>query len=90
VKVLFADGAWEDYVFWRRTEPQVATLIDGLIRDCLWSPFSGEGKPQPLLSGMRGWYSRRIKDDHRLVYRVTGIGQAACLEVAACRFYFGR
>jgi toxin YoeB len=90
VKIIFSDVAWEDYVFWRRTEPETADLIDALIRDCVWSPYTGEGKPQPLLSGLQGWFSRRILHDHRLVYRVVGLGEEAVLQIASCRFYFGR
>jgi toxin YoeB len=90
MKVLFSDVAWEDYVFWRRTAPDTANRIDALIRDCVWSPYTGEGKPKPLLSGLTGWFSRRIEADHRLVYRVVGFGPEASLQIASCRFYFGR
>jgi toxin YoeB len=51
-------------------------------------PFKGTGKPEPLKDNMRGWWSRRIDREHRLVYRVTGSGVAQALEIATCRFHY--
>jgi toxin YoeB len=64
--------------------------INGLIKDARRSPFRGLGKPEPLRNEMSGWWSRRITHEHRLVYRVTGSGDAQALEIAACRFHYQR
>lgn len=64
--------------------------INELIRDTQRNPFAGLGKPEPLRNEMSGWWSRRITDEHRLVYRVTGKGDGQALEIAACRFHYAR
>lgn len=62
--------------------------INGLIRECLRTPFSGTGKPEPLKGELNGFWSRRISGEHRLVYRVTGSGEAQELQIAACRYHY--
>ena len=64
--------------------------LNGLIRECLRTPFTGTGKPEPLKGELAGWWSRRITNEHRLIYRVTGKGDTQALEIAACRFHYGR
>ena len=59
-----------------------------MIRDTLRSPFSGIGKPEPLVSNLKGWWSRRITREHRLVYRVSGSDESQALEIASCRFHY--
>ena len=62
--------------------------VNDLIRDTERNPFSGLGKPEPLKEGLAGWWSRRITGEHRLVYRMTGSGDAQALEILACRYHY--
>jgi len=62
--------------------------INILIRECMRTPFSGTGKPETLKGELQGCWSRRITGEHRLVYRVTGSGDAQELQIAACRYHY--
>ncbi|WGM39289.1 Toxin YoeB [Caulobacter sp. NIBR1757] len=62
--------------------------INKLIRDTLRSPFEGLAKPEPLKGELAGWWSRRIDDEHRLVYRVVGTGEEQQLEIVQCRYHY--
>lgn len=88
MRLVFSEQAWEDYLHWQSTEAATLRRINGLIRECVRSPFKGTGKPEPLRGDLRGWWSRRITLEHRLVYRVTGEGMARQLEIAQCRFRY--
>jgi len=88
VRLVFAEQAWEDYPHWQGADPNVLERINGLIKECLRSPFKGTGKPEPLRGGLHGWWSRRITLQDRLVYRVTGQGPAQQLEIAQCRYHY--
>jgi toxin YoeB len=90
MKLVFSDAAWSDYLYWQQTDPDMLQRVNELIRDCLRSPFKGIGKPEPLRGDLKGWWSRRITLEHRLIYRVNGIGEAQSLEIAACRFHYSR
>lgn len=70
MKIVFAEEAWEDYLFWHETDKKVVRRIHELIRDTVRSPFSGIGKPEPLRYALSGYWSRRITEEHRMVYRV--------------------
>ena len=63
-------NAWEDYVDWQHTDKKILERINELIKDCLRSPFKGIGKPEPLRGNYSGCWSRRITNEHRLVYKV--------------------
>jgi toxin YoeB len=86
VKLVFASGAWEDYLHWRAADANTFDRLNNLIKECLRDPFRGTGKPEPLRGDLQGWWSRRITLDDRLVYRVSGKGDAQQLEIAQCRF----
>jgi toxin YoeB len=88
MKLIFSDQAWEQYLYWQAQNPAVLKRINELVRDCLRSPFSGLGKPEPLAGPLSGWWSRRISQEHRLVYRVRGSGADQALEIAACRYHY--
>ena len=90
MKPVFARSAWDDYLFWQANDPAILARVNELIRDASRSPFAGIGKPEPLVGDLKGWWSRRITREHRLVYRVGGTGDAQALEIAACRFDYGR
>ena len=87
MKLVFADQAWEDYLHWQATDANTLERVNALIKECMRSPFKGTGKPEPLRGELRGWWSRRITLEDRLVYRVTGVGQAQKLEIAQCRYH---
>jgi toxin YoeB len=88
VRLVFADAAWEDYLHWQATDPNTLERVNTLIRECMRSPFKGIGKPEPLKGDLRGWWSRRITIEDRLVYRVTGKGADQQLEIAQCRMHY--
>jgi toxin YoeB len=68
--------------------PALVRNINALIKDTRRAPFRGLGKPEPLKGPLQGWWSRRITGEHRLVYRVTGNGDAQALEIAQCRYHY--
>ena len=90
MKLVFSDEAWSDYLFWQKTDRATLERVNTLIRDTARSPFSGVGKPEPLSGNLKGWWSRRITREHRLVYRLVGTGESQAIEIAACRFHYGR
>ncbi|GAB4022164.1 Txe/YoeB family addiction module toxin [Spirosoma sp. KCTC 42546] len=76
--------AWEDYIYWQQTDKTVLRRINELIKECLRTPFEGKGKPEPLKENLSGFWSRRITDEHRLVYRA----EAERLHIIQCRFHY--
>jgi toxin YoeB len=81
--------ALDHLAYWIGEDPKTAAKILALLADARRNPFSGLGKPEPLRGNYKGWWSRRITDEHRLVYRVTGSGAAQAIEIAQCRFHYG-
>lgn len=82
--ISFATDAWEDYLYWQAHDKQVLKKINQLLKDCQRSPFSGIGKPEQLRHELTGTWSRRITDEHRLVYLVTDHD----IRVLACRYHY--
>jgi len=72
VKVVFSENAWEEYLYWQRSDRKRVVRINALIRDIQRSPFEGIGKPEALRHALSGYWSRRIDDEHRLVYKIDG------------------
>lgn len=72
MRLVWDPAAWEDYTYWQTTDRRVLKRINKLIEACLREPYTGIGKPEQLRYGMRGTWSRRINDEHRLVYLVLG------------------
>ncbi len=70
MRLIFSEHAWEDYLYWQRTDRKVLDRINKLIRDIQRTPLEGVGKPEPLKHGLSGYWSRRINDEHRIVYKV--------------------
>ena len=70
MKIIFADRAWEDFTYWIEHDRKVAKRIIRLLKEIERDPFQGIGKPEPLKHGLAGFWSRRITDEHRLVYAV--------------------
>jgi toxin YoeB len=88
VKLVFWHTAWEDYLYWYAEDEKVFERLNALLRECMRDPFRGTGKPEAPKQNLSGWWSRRITREHRLVYRVTGSGDAQALEVAQCRYHY--
>lgn len=84
MKLVFHEQAWEDYLHWQATDPKLLARLNGLIKECTRTPFTGTGKPEPLRGPLSGWWSRRLTQEHRLVYRPTETG----LLIAQCRFHY--
>lgn len=84
MNLTFSEKAWEQYLYWQQTDKKILEKINELIKDCLRSPFKGLGKPEALKGDLRGFWSRRIDDKHRLVYRIND----GALEIAQCRHHY--
>lgn len=69
--ITFEDAGWEDYLYWQQADKAMLKRINLLIRDIQREPFTGIGKPEPLKFNFSGYWSRRIDDEHRIVYKVT-------------------
>lgn len=72
MRLVFAQNAWEDYLYWQRTDRRVLRRINELIKDIQRNQYEGIGKPEPLRQNLSGYWSRRIDGQHRLVYRIEG------------------
>ena len=70
--LLFHPQAWDDYLYWQQTDKAVLKRVNLLIKDIQRNPFEGIGKPEPLKFNFTGYWSRRIDDIHRVVYKVDG------------------
>ena len=84
MQIKFSDQAWDDYLFWQTRDKAVQKRINALLRDIQRSPFSGIGKPEPLKYGFQGYWSRRITDEHRLIYKVVDDE----IRIAQCRYHY--
>jgi toxin YoeB len=72
MKIVFAEEAWEDYLYWQTTNEKILRRVHDLIKDVSRNPFQGIGKPEPLRYAQAGFWSRRITEEHRMVYRMDG------------------
>jgi toxin YoeB len=70
VRLIFSDHAWDDYLFWQKTDKKMLQRINTLIKETKRNPFEGIGKPEPLKHALYGYWSRRITDEQRFVYKV--------------------
>jgi toxin YoeB len=84
MRLVFTEPAWEDYQWFLSRDRQLLKRINALIKDALRSPFDGIGKPEALKANLSGYWSRRINDEHRLVYTVKGED----LVIVACRYHY--
>ena len=84
MKIEWAEEAWEDYLYWQQTNKVAFKRIHALIKDIARDPFDGIGKPEPLKHHLSGFWSRRIDDEHRLIYAVDD----GCLKIAQCRYHY--
>lgn len=84
MRIIFSANAWEDYLHWQQTDKKILKRINDLIKAISREPFDGIGKPEPLRHGLSGYWSRRINDEHRLVYKIDGED----LLIAMCRYHY--
>ena len=69
MRLIFSEAAWEDYLYWQKTDPKLLKRINAPIKEIQRSPFAGLGKPEALKHDLSGYWSRRISDEHRMVYK---------------------
>jgi toxin YoeB len=84
MRLVFTESAWQDYLWFQEKDRQLLKRVNQLIKDTLRTPFEGLGKPEPLKADLAGYWSRRINDEHRLVYGVTGTD----LVIISCRYHY--
>jgi len=84
MKLIFSETAWEDYLYWQKTDAKTLARINQLIREASRQPFTGIGKPEPLKHALKGYWSRRINDEHRFVYKATD----ETLLIAQLRYHY--
>ena len=84
MKYIFVDESWEDYLYWQKTNKKALKRINDLLKSISREPYSGIGKPEPLKHKYKGFWSRRIDGEHRLIYRVKDNE----IHIAKCRFHY--
>jgi toxin YoeB len=84
VKLIFAEHAWSDYLHWQKTDKKTLNRINTLIKAIQSEPFEGPGKPEPLKHALSGYWSRRINNEHRIVYKVC----EGSLLIAQLRYHY--
>jgi toxin YoeB len=84
MKLTFSSRAWEEYLYWQKTDKAMVKRINALIKESSRNPFEGIGKPEPLKHGLSGYSSRRINDEHRFVYKASEDG----LLIAQIRYHY--
>ncbi len=85
----FTENGWEDFEYWMDTDPQIVIKIRDLLKSIRRDPFKEPGKPEPLKFGLKGFWSRRITQEHRLVYQVSGKkgGDQKC-SIIQCHYHY--
>ncbi|WP_333694363.1 Txe/YoeB family addiction module toxin [Flavobacterium sp.] len=87
--IVFTSHGWEDFEYWLENDPDTVVRIKDLIKSIKQNPFQGIGKPEPLKHDLKGYWSRRITSEHRLVYKVTGTkGDDQRCIVIQCKFHY--
>jgi toxin YoeB len=83
-KIAFEGNAFQDFTDWATTNKKIYQRIVALIKDVLRQPFTGIGKPEPLKQELKGYWSRRINDEHRLVYKVSD----DAITIISCKYHY--
>ncbi len=84
MKIIFHPNGWDDYINWQQNDRKVLKKINKLIKEIMRDPFEGTGKPEPLKFDLSGFWSRRIDQEHRIVYRV----EKNDLHILTCRYHY--
>lgn len=85
-KVVFEGNAFGDFTEWATLDKKIYQRIVDLIKDILRQPFTGIGKPEPLKHELKGYWSRRINDEHRLVYKISD----KAITIISCKYHYKR
>lgn len=96
MNLVWTEYAWEDYLYWQSIDQKILQRINDLIKEIKRSPFKGIGKPEPLKFQLTGKWSRRINDEHRLVYEVNGkkekvknkLINAKTITIYQCKYHY--
>lgn len=86
MEIVWQKNAWEDYLFWQQNDKKILNRINELIKDSMRNPFKGLGKPEALKGEYSGYWSRRINEEHRLVYKI----KENRLNILQCRYHYGK
>lgn len=84
MKLIFSEQGWEDYLYWQKADRKMVRRINGLIEEISRTPHTGIGKPEPLKHALSGYWSRRINDEHRIVYKIAN----GDLFIAQLRYHY--
>ena len=84
MKLIFSDHAWDDYLYWQKTDKKNLHRINTLIKETKREPFEGIGKPEPLKHALSGYWSRRITDEHRFIHKVS----EKAIHIAQLRYHY--
>ena len=84
MRKIWFEEAWEDYLYWQKTDKQTLKKINELIKDSERNGYSGKGHPEPLKEDYSGWWSKHIDEKNRFVYRITD----GVLEILSCRGHY--
>jgi len=86
MNLVWSSSAWNDYLYWQLTDKKILKRINELIKNSMRTPYQGIGKPEALKGDLKGYWSRRITSEHRLVYKY----ENSQLLIAACRYHYGK
>ncbi len=84
MKLIFSDHAWDDYIHWQKTDKRILSRVNTLIKEIKRAPFEGTGKPEPLKHALSGYWSRRITEGHRFIYKI----YANAFYIAQLRYHY--
>ncbi|HJF53745.1 MAG TPA: Txe/YoeB family addiction module toxin [Limosilactobacillus coleohominis] len=84
LNIVFTQDAWQEYLTWKNSDRKIVRRIDKLINDTVRNPFSGIGKPEPLQHDLSGFWSKKINDEHRMVYGVT----KSAIQIVQLRYHY--
>jgi toxin YoeB len=84
LKLIFSDHAWEDSLYWQKTDKKILQRINNLIKEIKRNPFEGIGNPEPLKHALSGYWSRRINDEHKIVYKAS----SDAILIAQLRYHY--
>ncbi|MFK5881018.1 MAG: Txe/YoeB family addiction module toxin [Sulfurospirillum sp.] len=85
MRLIWSDRSWDEYVDWQNKDKKVLKKINSLLKDIKRDPYEGIGKPEPLKYELAGCWSRRIADEHRLVYEVNDFD----INIVSCKYHYG-
>lgn len=91
MNILFSKTAWEQYLNWQKEDPKIVVRIHELLKVIQRDLFKGIGKPEPLRQNLKGYWSRRLNSEHRLIYRIVGKkDEGQRVEVLTCRYHYNK